>query len=319
MHYGAVTSGGALLREDSDRVRGAVAAAEAERLSVVMPVRNALPYLDDAVRSILGQSHGDFEFVIGDDASTDGSTESAARLGGARPAHPAVRAARPARPGGELQLGGRQGRGAADRAHGRRRHRPSGPAAAAAAVLAARPDAALVGSPPVGIDDKGRVVREQMRWTIGNGGFSAPFAHGSILFRRAAFDRVGGYRAQCAYWEDIDLYLRMARIGAVLVLPDALYYYRFADTSTRLTSSRGAGRGRRWISCCAAATRYLKGEDYAPCSTPPGRRRSRRIEPASVPVDRRRAGSGRAPRPQWPGGCCAAPPFRRAGNPHWPG
>ena len=44
-------------------------------LSVVMPVRNALPYLDLSVESILAQSFGDFEFVIGDDGSTDGSTE----------------------------------------------------------------------------------------------------------------------------------------------------------------------------------------------------------------------------------------------------
>src|SRR6185295_12021037 len=41
-----------------------------------MPVRNALPYLDDAVRSILDQSHADFELLIGDDGSTDGSREA---------------------------------------------------------------------------------------------------------------------------------------------------------------------------------------------------------------------------------------------------
>src|SRR3982750_4446489 len=45
------------------------------RVSVVMPVHNALPYLDAAVESILHQTFDDFEFVILDDASTDGSTE----------------------------------------------------------------------------------------------------------------------------------------------------------------------------------------------------------------------------------------------------
>src|ERR1041385_2998498 len=44
-------------------------------VSVVMPVYNALPHLDAAVRSILNQSHADYEFVIYDDASTDGSTK----------------------------------------------------------------------------------------------------------------------------------------------------------------------------------------------------------------------------------------------------
>src|SRR5215217_6515900 len=52
-----------------------LAAAETPRVSVVMPVYNPLPYLDAAVESILGQSFEDFEFVILDDASTDGSTE----------------------------------------------------------------------------------------------------------------------------------------------------------------------------------------------------------------------------------------------------
>jgi glycosyltransferase involved in cell wall biosynthesis len=40
-----------------------------------MPVRNALPYLDAAVESILGQTFSNFEFVILDDASNDGSVE----------------------------------------------------------------------------------------------------------------------------------------------------------------------------------------------------------------------------------------------------
>ena len=44
-------------------------------LSVVMPVHNALPHLDEAIESIVGQTYKDFEFVILDDASTDGSTE----------------------------------------------------------------------------------------------------------------------------------------------------------------------------------------------------------------------------------------------------
>jgi len=50
-----------------------LAAAESPRVSVVMPVHNALPYLDAAVESILGQTLQSFEFVILDDASTDDS------------------------------------------------------------------------------------------------------------------------------------------------------------------------------------------------------------------------------------------------------
>ncbi len=44
-------------------------------ISVVMPVYNALPFLDESINSILEQTLSDFEFVILDDASTDGSVE----------------------------------------------------------------------------------------------------------------------------------------------------------------------------------------------------------------------------------------------------
>src|SRR5688572_31181643 len=44
-------------------------------ISVVMPVHNALPFLGESIRSILEQTLNDFEFVIFDDASTDGSVE----------------------------------------------------------------------------------------------------------------------------------------------------------------------------------------------------------------------------------------------------
>ena len=43
------------------------------RVSVVMAVYNAEPYLEEAVRSILGQTYDDLEFIIIDDGSTDRS------------------------------------------------------------------------------------------------------------------------------------------------------------------------------------------------------------------------------------------------------
>lgn len=49
-------------------------------LTVVMPVYNAMPHLSAAVESILVQQLRDFEFIIIDDGSTDGSGEYLARL-----------------------------------------------------------------------------------------------------------------------------------------------------------------------------------------------------------------------------------------------
>jgi glycosyltransferase involved in cell wall biosynthesis len=44
-------------------------------ISVIMPVYNTAQYLREAIDSILNQSFTDFEFIIIDDASTDGSKE----------------------------------------------------------------------------------------------------------------------------------------------------------------------------------------------------------------------------------------------------
>jgi glycosyltransferase involved in cell wall biosynthesis len=207
-------------------------------LSVVMPVRNALPYLDAAVESILGQTHRNFEFVIRDDDSTDGSRERL-RYWAAR--DPRIRLFE-----GEACLGPAnsstwvvaQARAdyvarmdADDISHPDRLAREL-------SILSSRPDAVLLGSVWEGIDRHGRIVREPDFSTLRSAGFAAPFAHGSIMFRRAAFEQVGGYRQECDFWEDLDLYVRMAGIGRVLVVAEPLYQHRFSETSTRLTSRR---------------------------------------------------------------------------------
>ncbi|MBV5326811.1 MAG: glycosyltransferase family 2 protein [Chlorobium sp.] len=50
------------------------------KVSIVMPVYNALPYLDEAIRSIFAQTYKNWELIIVDDASTDGSWEFVNRI-----------------------------------------------------------------------------------------------------------------------------------------------------------------------------------------------------------------------------------------------
>ncbi len=45
------------------------------KISVVMAVRNGMPFLSETVQSILDQSFRDFEFIVIDDASSDGSSK----------------------------------------------------------------------------------------------------------------------------------------------------------------------------------------------------------------------------------------------------
>jgi glycosyltransferase involved in cell wall biosynthesis len=54
-------------------------------ISVVMPCRNAAPYVEEAVASVLGQSYPQVELVVVDDGSTDGSTEILQRLAAEHP------------------------------------------------------------------------------------------------------------------------------------------------------------------------------------------------------------------------------------------
>jgi glycosyltransferase involved in cell wall biosynthesis len=203
-----------------------------------MPVRDLAGYLDAAIASILGQTFADFEFLIRDDGSTDGTRailrqwaardprirlfESDTSLGPAESSNFVVRHAT-----GELvaRMDGD------DIAHPDRLLRQ-------VEALDGHSEACLVGSLFEGIDEQGRRVRPRDRSRLAASTPFAPFPHGSIMFRRDAFDDVGGYRADADFWEDLDLYRRLARVGELIVLPAALYRHRSSRLSTRLTSPR---------------------------------------------------------------------------------
>lgn len=56
----------------------------APRVSVCIPAYNGAEFIGEAIRSVLGQSFGDFELVIIDDCSTDGTVEAARAIGDPR-------------------------------------------------------------------------------------------------------------------------------------------------------------------------------------------------------------------------------------------
>jgi len=208
------------------------------QISVVMPVHNALPFLDESIKSILEQTLEDFEFVIWDDASTDGSTEllrewsrrdarirlhrSSKRLGLSGSANAVVSIA-------QSSIVARMD--ADDVAHPDRLKRQF-------EILDSRPDITVIGTLCNGIDASGRVVRPRDRWRLVRRSTYVPFPHGSAMFRREAFDAIGGYNEKAVRAEDQDLFSRMAKNGCVVTLPDILYSYRYHSGNATLINGR---------------------------------------------------------------------------------
>lgn len=200
-------------------------------ISVVMPVRNARLFLDQSIASILNQRLGDFEFVILDDASADGSYEllrtwsqrdnrialhqSTTRLGPTGSSNFVVSKS-------TAPIVARMD--ADDVSHPDRLLRQL-------AIMNSHANVAAVGTLCDGIDATGCVVRPRDRWRLVRRSTFCPFPHGSVMFRRQVFDDIGGYRDRCQDGEDQDLFRRMAVIGRIVTLPDVLYHYRYHLTN----------------------------------------------------------------------------------------
>jgi glycosyltransferase involved in cell wall biosynthesis len=196
------------------------------RVSVVLPVRDGARFLRPALYSVLAQTLDDFELLVVDDGSTDETPEILAAVGDER-----LRVLRqePAGLVAALRRGLAEARApylarmdADDVSLPRRLERQ----------LAALADGVgLVGCGVERIDEAGRVLGSHVlppddaalrrRLLLRN-----PFAHGSVVVRREALERAGGYRADYGANEDYDLWRRIARDWKLAAVPEILYRYR---------------------------------------------------------------------------------------------
>ncbi len=200
------------------------------RVSVVLPVRNGLPYLADAVNSILTQTYADLELVVSNNHSTDGTGRLLESI-----TDPRLQVVRPPRP---LSLADSH-RFAIEQAHGELLWIMAADDAAEpdkiakqVAALDADPTLVLVGCWCTMIDRNGRtigVIRPPsspeaiQREIVRRNPFIAP----ALLLRRAAYDAVGGIHEELGPAFDYDRSLRMLRIGRGANLPEPLLQYRF--------------------------------------------------------------------------------------------
>ncbi len=207
------------------------------KVSVIMSVKDAEAYLEEAVNSILSQSFRDFEFIIVDDGSKDRSPAilkkfsrddkriqvitNAENIGLPRSLNKAIESA-----SGEYMA-----RMDADDISMPQRFEKQ------AAFLDGNPDVGLLGTSYYGIDDKGTAVSrnmvpakdEDIRKSLIRGN---PFCHPSVMIRKSVLDKVGLYKEEFRHTEDYELWFRMAGSGAKMAnLEDLLFKRRYTGRS----------------------------------------------------------------------------------------
>lgn len=199
--------------------------------SVLIPVFNGKNYLVPAVDSVLGQTFTDFEVLLLDDGSSDGSRElmeTFAHKDNRCRVHSWPNRGIVATLNAGLELAGGKyiirmdcdDICAPDRFDKQVR------------FLENNPECVLVGSRVLWIDPAGMPLRiageyldhddideENMR-----GG--QVLHHPAVTIRKDALQLSGGYREGFRHAEDLDLFLRLAEVGKVANLPDVLLSYR---------------------------------------------------------------------------------------------
>jgi glycosyltransferase involved in cell wall biosynthesis len=204
---------------------------------VILPVRNGMPFVRDAVASILGQTHTGFELLLIDDGSRDGTRTWADDL-----QDPRIRVVDSRGRGivAALNTGLEDARGefvarqdADDRSQPHR-------FATQVAFLRARPEVAVVGTWADFVDETDRPVEsawvadvrrlhdaactpDALRRLLP---LTCALVHGSVMARAAVLREAGGYRQEFEWAEDYDLWLRLLPRHAFAKVPERLYVHR---------------------------------------------------------------------------------------------
>jgi glycosyltransferase involved in cell wall biosynthesis len=230
----------------------------APRVSVLMTTYNGARFIAESIDSVLGQTFGDFELVVVDDTSTDGTAAILARY-----ADPRLRVIRNTTNLGVV--GARNWGFAALRGHyvATIDHDdlwlPTR-LAEGVARLDREPATVLVATQTLVLED-GRLAPVERPTTLSPLLFSwmllmdCPVVYSSLLFRREAARQADGtlLRPDLRYADDYELMLRLAASGSVAALSEALTVYRVHSSNTTWKV-----RGEMYHHCVAALTeRFL--------------------------------------------------------------
>jgi len=241
----------------------------APTISVLMSVRNGLPYVRMTVESIVAQSFGDYEFVIVDNASTDGSIDFLKQFVKREPRVRLLLNEKDLGHSGGLNRGLEACLGqwiaridADDVALPHRLERQL-------EFVRNEPRLKLASCLAYYIDATGKRVGKTYHPLKTPADFERYMAEnemigllhpGAIIDRELAV-RLGGYRSAFGAANDIDLWCRMAEAGSlVLVQQELLMEYRIHPGQISARKFFEARRQYEWARACAVARRAGKAE-----------------------------------------------------------
>ena len=235
-------------------------------VSVVMGVYNSASTLVANLDSILAQQDVDFEFIVIDDGSTDATAQlldtRAAADARLRVVHqPNAGLTQALVAGCALARGRFIARQDSDDVS------LPGRLQAQAQWLQAHGDAVLVGCDYELVGPRGELLRVRRGQADGvadlldRHGRSVPGPHhGTVMFRRDAYERAGGYRPAFYFAQDIDLWSRLLEVGELGYVPEVLCRVTF-DPGSITGRHRAAQQRLRELSLQGAAARRAGASD----------------------------------------------------------
>jgi len=197
-------------------------------LTIGLPVYNARPYLEDALRSILAQTFQDWELIAYDDGSTDGSGEYLARVRDPRVRVLGEKANRGLATGLNLIHAEARGRyiarmDADDLMHPERLARQ-------VAFLESRGEVDVVGTGLVSVgrelEPRGARIFPGEHEAITQGPVAAPQMGHAMVMGRTPWWRRFHYNEANRGCEDLELWLASRDSSRFANLPGLFYYYR---------------------------------------------------------------------------------------------
>lgn len=229
-------------------------------MSVVIAVKDVSRFIEATLESIQNQTFTDFEVIIVDDGSTDGTPCIVSRIASKDPRFVLVSNGGVPGQSGALNYG-------IDRAQGDWVARCDGDDVWTTNKLECQMSYMRAWSesePIVVLGTAGYTINEKGKelGTLDAGfttidayramravGSAFMLHHSSVVFDRGTFLRVGGYRTDYIGAEDTDLFTRMSEFGAVLNMPKRLIYYRKHGQSFSLSKTRTQAVNLQRISC----------------------------------------------------------------------